>query len=360
MTSHLKKFIGEVQSNTNIPKYDEASIKQAIILPILDSLNWNPFNLNEIHPEYSIGNQRVDYALKSGDFVKVFIEVKKGSEDLENHQEQLLNYSFKRGVNLAILTNGISWWFYLPLREGGWEQRKFFSINLYEQDVGEISERFSDFLLKENCISGKNIQNAEQLYQSKQKQRMIEKTLPVAWEKIIQEQDEKLFELIAEKTEKLCGYKPDYEAIENFISSFLISGLSKNHFVSTRKRTKIESESKQIPTSSNETYAYATINGFTFLGKNYKVKNWTDFLIQICELMLNLHPSRFHEIFTLAGRKRPYFTRKPVELRRAIKIPGSDIYVETNLSATFKMKLVSDVLQVFGYTQHDLEVNIAE
>lgn len=161
----------------------------------------------------------MDYALRYRDSSKVFIEVKKPGEDLEKHQEQLLNYSFQQGVKLATLTNGITWWFYLPLNEGSWEQRKFYTIEIYEQEYEEISQKFIDFLSKESVTSGKAIENAENVYKSRQKQSSIKETLPKAWTKIIEGPDEILLELISETTEKLCGYKPDAQTVENFISS---------------------------------------------------------------------------------------------------------------------------------------------
>ncbi len=95
---------------------------------------------------------------------KVFIEVKKINEDLDKHQEQLLGYAFKEGVKLAILTNGISWRFYLPLYEGSWDQRKFYTIDIYDQATDDMISRFIDYLEKKNVCSGKSIQIAESIY----------------------------------------------------------------------------------------------------------------------------------------------------------------------------------------------------
>jgi len=46
---------------------------------------------------------------------KIFLEVKRAGEDLNNekHEDQLLEYSFRQGVELAVLTNGMTWWLYL-------------------------------------------------------------------------------------------------------------------------------------------------------------------------------------------------------------------------------------------------------
>ena len=95
----------------------EADISLGVILRILDALNWSTYNPREVSPEYSVENRWVDYALLIGNTPQVFIEVKKGGEPLEKHQEQLLDYAFRQGVKVAILTNGVTWWFYLPLLE---------------------------------------------------------------------------------------------------------------------------------------------------------------------------------------------------------------------------------------------------
>jgi hypothetical protein len=110
MSEELLKLINDFKNNKKLQSFDEASTKQAMILSVLKVLGWNPFNIEEVYPEYPVDNknERVDYSLTHNGKNKVFIEVKKVTEDLDKHQEQLLNYSFREGVKLAILTNGIS------------------------------------------------------------------------------------------------------------------------------------------------------------------------------------------------------------------------------------------------------------
>src|SRR3990167_8709609 len=56
---------------------------------------------------------------------RVFIEAKKAGEELDGHEQQLLDYSFKKGIKIAVLTNGFEWWFYLPLSEVSWNKESF-------------------------------------------------------------------------------------------------------------------------------------------------------------------------------------------------------------------------------------------
>jgi hypothetical protein len=46
----------------------------------------------------------------------------------------------------------------------------------------------------------------------------------------------------------------------------------------------------------------------------------------------------------------------PNELRSPEKIPGTDIYVEVNLSANSIVRLSIDILSLFGYKKDDLSI----
>jgi len=330
MNEEMLRLINDFKKDRRLISFDEAATKQAVILRILKALRWDPFNIDEVYPEYSVSSKRVDYALRHNGRNKVFIEVKKVNEDLEKHQEQLLNYSFQEGIKLAVLTNGISWWFYLSLREGSWEQRKFYTIEIYDQDSEDIVNKFEDFLSKKNVISDKAIENAENLYKSRQKQYLIKETLPKAWKKIITEPDELLVELLADTTEKLCGYKPDNEMVEQFLIK-----VNQATIIQPKSEisTPVQLQSGQISRPPSGRYTGKSIVAFTFKGTRYSVSLWKEMLIKITNLMLSAHREQFDKVLNLVGRKRPYFTRNPNELRNPNRIDNTEIYVETNLSA---------------------------
>lgn len=358
MEEKLVELIKSIQSNSSLDSFDEAATKQVVILRILSGLGWDPFNRDEVYPEYSIGGKRVDYALRHNNHNKVFIEVKKVKADLENHQEQLLNYSFQEGVKLAILTNGITWWFYLPLHEGGWEKRKFYTVEVYDQDPEEIAQKFVDFLLKENVVSGKSVENAENVYKGKQKQHLIKETLPKAWNKIMEGLDKDLVELIAETTEKLCGYKPEYTTVERFITSNIpkveYPPIPKSSVVTTSPT----GNSPRKTGEAVESYRGENISSFIFKKIRYEAKSWKDMLIQICNIMLATHRDQFEQVLSLGGYKRPYFTQNLKELRAPERINGTNIYVETHFSATDIVKHSRTILSLFGYIKDDLLIEV--
>ena len=149
--------------------------KEWIIRPILDLLSWGR---REIIPEYGVETQSVDYALQINGENEVFIEAKRPRENLKNHQKQILDYSFKEGVELAILTNGITWWFYLPLQKGAWNDRKFYTINILEHEIEDIIGKFDLLLSRKNVESGKAVQHAESILKSRRRERLVRKDFP--------------------------------------------------------------------------------------------------------------------------------------------------------------------------------------
>jgi len=355
MNEELLELINKFKNDKRLPILNEAAIKQTVVLRILEALGWNPFDIDEVYPEYSVEEKRVDYALRHNSENKVFIEAKNGNEDLEKHQEQLLNYSFREGIKLAILTNGISWWFYLPLHEGSWEQRKFYTIDIYDQDSEHITEKFEEFLLKENVISNRAVETAEHLVKSREKQKLIEITMPKAWEKIVTEPDELFVELLAETVEKLCGYKPANEMVEEF--------LLKIPPASTQQTSNGRPSHEGLLAGGNsystpESYTGKSVVAFTFMGTRYPVRSWREMLIKMTELILSNHREQFDRVLNLKGRKRPYFSRDPNELRKPKRIDDTDIYVETDRSTKGIVRLSKKIIALFGYEENDVSFEI--
>lgn len=180
MLEIIKDFIGNIKSNPSIVTFDEAATKQAIILPLLQRLGWNTDNIDEVIPEYPIESKKVDYSLNVNG-THIFLEVKRIGVDLERFEKQLLEYSFLRGVEFAILTSGTAWWFYLPMKMGDWQTRRFDMIDLIQQESMYVAQKFVDLLSKDNVQTARALQNAEAIYSAK----TIAEALPLAWNKLI-------------------------------------------------------------------------------------------------------------------------------------------------------------------------------
>jgi hypothetical protein len=358
MQEQLKVFVDRLKPDRRIDTFDEAATKQAIVLKLLSLLGWDTFNIDEVTPEYSVTGRRVDYSLKINNLNKVFIEVKRIGIELEDHQEQLLNYSFQEGVKLAILTNGITWWFYLPLNEGSWEQRKFYTIDILQQDSEDVASKFFDFLSRHNINSGKAIQNAEAIYSGQQKIKILEETLPKAWNKIIEEADELLIDLINETAEKICGFKATTELIERFLTKnkHTLTVLGRSPSPSPPPRPPVVRHPPAPPIPATGIYTGKSISSFSFRGSKYVARSWKDLLIKLCDIINTSHRNEFEKTLNIVGRKRPYFSLTGNELRVPEKINNSKIYVETNLNANRIVKICFDMLATFNYADNDLKI----
>lgn len=268
MSDDLITRINLIKADSNSSTENEAATSQRILLPILLALGWDIFNTLEVFPQYSVENKRIDYALRINGRNKIFLEIKKPSEDLEKHQEQLLNYSFREGVTLAILTNGIAWWFYLPLKEGSWEQRKFYAIDLIEQSVEDASEKFTSLLSKQNIISDNAIRYAEHIYKGKQKDLAVRQNLPKAWQKLISEPDETLVELVNDTLEKISGYRAEKNEIIEFIKVSQLSFSDKPQQSKPTKAVSFPQNAQKMNIDQIIDLRFSKIIQGTFLDEN--------------------------------------------------------------------------------------------
>ncbi len=271
----LEKIIHSLSQNTSLFNKTEEATKQGAILPILSALGWNCFDINEVTPEFSVGNGRVDYCLHIERRKAVFIEAKRVSEELERHEKQLLEYAFEYGIEIAVLTNGLTWWFYLPLVGGTWEQRKFFSIDIINQSIESVSNNFKNFLSKQAISDGEALRKAKEVKESREKNKLVTKALPKAWDQLLREPDEFLLEILGEKVESICGHRPQVEILIDFIHGMLNftasfqsqQGEKPARFLDALGRNKESETSKSSSSNNTRTRrkgAIVTINGNRF------------------------------------------------------------------------------------------------
>ncbi len=197
----------------------EAAVSQGIGLRILERLSWPTYDTNIVAPQYPLEEGRVDFALCHPERKPIaFIEVKRiglighnGNADL-----QLFKYAFHRGVPMAILTDGPEWHFFLPAERGAYDERRVYKLDLLEREPDESVFRLRRYLDYQAVRSGRAFEAARTDYRDIAKEREIQRALPDAWRRLIEDGDEILLELVADKVESLCGYKPDPETVAEF------------------------------------------------------------------------------------------------------------------------------------------------
>ncbi len=372
MAQRIAQQLAEIKNTLSQRDLDESATKQGIVLKLLSLAGWDIFNVSEVTPEYTVGGKRVDYALRPGSENAVFIEVKRNGENLEGHQQQLLEYCFQQGVKLAALTNGRTWWLYLPLQTGNWEQRRFLTIDVESQEPHVVEQRFIEHLSVEKVSTGEAVSSAEELVRSQQRTEITGKAIIEAWKQIVETPDEILVDLMAETAERICGFKPETDRILEFLSQQahpLVNALSRSEGRQTRPApsaprpmTRTDETSIQEPQGIDGKNQKP--RSFRFQDQERRAGSWNDVLIQLCGILSELRPNDFDRVLSIrrgerANAKWPhYFSRNSEDLRKPKAIPHSDIYAEVDLTATAIVALAFRLVEDFGYTQNSLTIQL--
>ena len=346
MCEEVFNVIRRWQSDERLTALSEARICSAVIEPILRGLDWDITNPEEVWAQYPVEEiGTVDYALLIGNRPKVLVEVKRGGESLDRHQSQIRNYARIGGVSLATLTNGETWWFYLPLQAGNWEQTRVGDVVFHNQDAAEITQRLVDLLSRENASSENAIQNAENL----QERNRILEALPKAWEQLV---NDKIPNLLAEGTQELCGHKPSRNEVEQFLSAHL------QQIQIAPATTAPELDAPPVPDVTLEPERSDSnkekLEAFNFCGRRYEVSSWPKMIVKLCEIVHSAHNNRFDEVLNLRGRHgRTYFSKNRNELRKPLQISKTDIFVTATGQQSIK-RIAEELIAHFGYNKNEL------
>ena len=307
----IENHIESITNNIRAGKFsNEASVSQGIVLRILQELGWPIFDSNVVMPEYTLEGRRVDYALCNSNKKPVaFIEVKQVGKAM-GAETQLFEYAFIAGIPLAILTDGQEWHFFLPAEQGNIQERRVYMLDLLERSHTESAERFQRYLDYELIKTGEALSNARKDYRNNSKKKDISSTLPLAWKKLLEENDDLLVELVAEKVESLCGYQPDPDTIGVFLT-----GMANQYFPTPAIPSPLQSKTTHKNPNSHEAPPPEKA-GFILRGKSYKSRNARGVLIDVL-MFLSDDDSNFLNRFESRpkhGKKRRYLSRDKFQL----------------------------------------------
>lgn len=142
----LKVLTDRVQQHANTMLTEEA-VKTAVVLPFLQALGYDVFNPGEVIPEFTadaVGKkgEKVDYAIKLDDQIRILIECKPISTNLDKvHLAQLYRYFSVTSAKFAILTNGRFFHFHSDLEEPNkLDSRPFFTFDISEPNSQVLAE----------------------------------------------------------------------------------------------------------------------------------------------------------------------------------------------------------------------------
>jgi len=141
----------------------EEACKNAFVMPFLNALGYDVFDPGLVVPEFTadVGvkkGEKVDYAIKLDGVIRTLVECKPCAVDLATqHTSQLYRYFSVTDARIAILTNGIQYWFYSDLDEQNrMDQRPFFEfdiLNFRPSHLAELSKFTRDQFSLDSILS---------------------------------------------------------------------------------------------------------------------------------------------------------------------------------------------------------------
>ena len=220
--------------------------------------------------------------------------------------------------------------------------------------------------------SGIAFEHARSDYRNVRRQSEIERTLPQAWANLLSEADESILELLADKVEGLCGFRPDSETCAVFLSS--ISRNADPDIGNNRQSpTHVRSVQRQSVSSEQVTTPSAPLGtisqtGFSLWGQEYRHNTVIAVMISILEKLTESDPM-FPERFAARkhGRIRRYIAQSKYELYpdRADLCEQNSYestfgwYIGTNYNKSSIEKIIRLACEVAGLDfGNDLVVNL--
>lgn len=310
----LEQEIGEVRAGIKAGRFaNEAAVSQGVVLRLLNALGWPAYDTQTVSPEYALEGRRVDYALCHPPGKPIaFIEVKNLGQS-DGVERQLFEYAFHKGVQLAILTDGQEWNFFLPAEQGDYSERRVYKLDIVERDINECALRLSRYLKHDAIVSGTAIEAAREDYRDVSRERQIKSALPQAWAQLVEDEDELLLELVADRVESLCGYKPDPDTVAAFFKANAT-------LVAPASAIPISPPRPGAPTASaphsTKVDRKPRAIGFDLDGQHYPARNAREVLVNVLEVLTKRDPSFPERYASLPkhGRTRRYLAQNRDDL----------------------------------------------
>ncbi len=217
---NLQNHILDIQHGIKSNRFsNKASISQGIVLRLLQALSWPTYDIQIVFPNFIDSGKRVDYALCNPQTKPTLFIALIQNDQQESKKKQLIEFAFDVDVPMAILTDGQVWRFFLTTNKNHYQERHFHKLDMLEHSVDEIVQYLQRYLAYDAVCSGKALENAHNDYNLVSKEHQIRTTLPIAWSMIVEEQDDSLVTLIADKVENLSGHKPSADTVSDYLAS---------------------------------------------------------------------------------------------------------------------------------------------
>ena len=342
----LRETLDKIRS-VGTPTNEEAA-KFQIIAPILRDLGWDPFGPDVLykHPVGGGEGSSVDIALRGPIDLVALIKVKAPGIDLRRHESQVLRYAHYEGVDICVLTNGLEWWLYLPLDREAPEKLRFTTLHIKDDPIEQLADDLETFLGEKNLVDGQAQKRAKQkVLEASRQAAFLDTELPKIWQTMLDGPDDDLVELVRQRTYKKVKLHPDKEQVVAMLKRSPATPMVPDISVSPTS----------IPPKTPK------LTGFRLWDRLYNVRYGTEMYVRTAGLLHQKYGQEFINrllnLQTPGGKPYAYrYDSQEEHVLRSKKIPGTDIYLDTNLKIEIFKERAHEFLNLFGHPPSDLKI----
>ena len=359
----MKTTIEDIRKKLKGNEYkNKEHFRISLVARILQKLGWDLWNPNEFYPEFAAvqgkEQSKVSLALLIGENTpSAFIEIKpadKFEQNVTTYESQLPDNKSIKTYVCTILTDGGHWRFYYSKADENILNNCFKTLNILEDDTGELVSAFETYLSKNNISNGNAQSHAKQSLLKLITMQAIKEVLPKArlmvHEPPYPRLPQAIIELITPKGIKISE--------DEVIKILEINGSSQ-----PSSDTSPLSPPAEKPAEKNERKTdnlKRNIKNYVFLGKMYKPSSWQEMLINICGVIYESHVGDFDKCLKIGNESQLYFSKNMNDLieHAPAKIGNSEYYVRTEFNEKEIIELIQRIIVIFGYNTNDIKISL--
>ena len=207
-------------------------------------------------------------------------------------------------------------------------------------------------------------------YRNASQKRQAKDSIRKAWQDIIEEPDKLLIELLLEKTETICGFRPEVGQVENFIVEVLVEKrIPHSDTISSPKRSTnvLQTTSSGTPTPPSKTGRREVT--YRLFGRERTASTAKDALIEILREMAKRDQEFFEKLSRrtqsrsrnhLARTRKEVYPQRPDLAKNAIEI-SEGWWLGLNIANREKQRILERACEAINIVYgKDLEITFPE
>jgi hypothetical protein len=170
------------------------------------------------------------------------------------------------------------------------------------------------------------------------------------WVSIVLNPPDDFVKLLTTETKKQTNILPSKKDIIFFLRNIARQSTVNRIQQKTKNERKIFNEVITVSASHCDSYKDESPKCFCFGGEKHPAHEWKSLLLSLCCLVAKENLANFDQVTEgIVGPKRKYFSKKGLLFHSPHKVEGTNVYVETNLSANNIKALCDAIYKFFGY-----------